>query len=107
MKIHDPNGIFLNKFSQRLLGISSGFSEVSEFKHCALSDFCICKNNTDCGNQQTCSKVSLEINGENATFKVCSDTTNFLRSISKAAQPMPVSALIKNLSKLKNKDISD
>ena len=57
MKEFDPNGIFLNAFGRRLIGVCSLTSSDSEVRHCALLDNCVCAWDTDCAVGQRCSRI--------------------------------------------------
>lgn len=57
MNKYDPNEIFINNFGRRLKGTGTTIDADPLIKHCALLDNCICSNNTDCGNTQTCTTL--------------------------------------------------
>ncbi|KAL1925502.1 uncharacterized protein VTP21DRAFT_385 [Calcarisporiella thermophila] len=53
----DPRGTFENRFARRLKGISSQLTPSPGIKHCAITAFCICSKDSDCGSSLKCEKV--------------------------------------------------
>ncbi|KAJ6632745.1 L-gulonolactone oxidase 5 [Pseudolycoriella hygida] len=65
MKKYDPNGVFLNKFGERITGASNQLTVDTRAIHCALNSNCICSKNADCATGQICKKMY--------GFNVCKD----------------------------------
>jgi hypothetical protein len=54
---YDPNGVFMNNFGRRLVGIGTKQDSDPAANRCALLDFCFCSQNRDCGPTQFCGTV--------------------------------------------------
>jgi hypothetical protein len=57
MREFDPNGLFLNNFGRRLMGIGNKLDADPAAKRCALLDYCLCSSDNDCGKTQYCGTV--------------------------------------------------
>jgi len=69
MTTFDPNGVFLNNFGRRLLGVSGKMDWDPLVIHCALLDNCLCSKDDDCARGQKCSRIETYPN-----YPVCLTT---------------------------------
>lgn len=58
MATYDPNRVFINKFGNRILGISDLLDRDPSATHCALQDYCVCHSSSDCGNSLYCTRLN-------------------------------------------------
>lgn len=87
MKKYDANGLYMNKFGQRILGESNDQNINPEFKRCGLVDSCTnetkpekgieawsisCEKNEDCAKNQTCETFDLNLS-KPSSVKMCKD----------------------------------
>jgi hypothetical protein len=98
MQQFDPQGIFLNKFGRRLLGVSKDMDIDPAVKRCALQDYCICSKNSDCAPLQQCRPIE--------GYPACNDIgTIIMPSTFKSYNPTNLTSIYESIEKYyKNMD---
>lgn len=90
MKTFDPQGIFLNKFGRRLLGISKDMDIDPNVKRCALQDYCVCSKASDCATFQQCVVVK--------GYPVCNDIgASFLPPTLRSYNPTNLTSIYESI----------